>query len=131
MLHAKQHYKKVGKKYGKAIKIRKLPNGETTFRSNRAYYLDPVEYPVYTTLLVKQFLKEYKNSEQIDRIRLKSFLEDFIKSGAKPIFDDRAPQIVIDKGTFIKFLYKNRKHKKYNKIYKNFIKKLYWLYNKL
>ena len=131
MLHAKQHYKKVGKKYHEAIKLRKLPSGESTFRSNRTYYLDPVEYPVYTTLIVKQFLKEYKNSEQIDRIKLKAFLEDFIKAGAKPVFDNRAPDVILDKGTFIKFLYKNRRHKKFRKIYRNFLKKLAWVYNKL
>ncbi len=131
MLHAKQHYKKMSKEYTKAIKIRKLPTGEKTFRSNRAYFLDPLEYPVYTTLLAKQFLKLYRTSENLDRIKLKAFLEDFIKSGAKPVFDTRAPDLFLDKQDFLKFLYRNRKHKKYADVYKNFIKKLYWLLNEL
>jgi len=131
VLHAKQHYKKMGKKYRKAIKRRKLPSGEVTFRSNRDYYFDPVEFPVYTTLIVQQYLSEYFESDKLNKKRLKSFLEDFIKSGAKPTTDSRAPESILDKYDFFKFIYRNRKQKEYSKIYKSFIKKLFWLYSKL
>jgi len=131
ILHAKQHYKKIGEKYKKAVKRRKLPSGEVTFRSNRDYYLDPVELPVYTTLIVKQFLQEYESNEDIYKVKLKSFLKDFIKTGAKPTVDDRAPDAIIDKNDFLKFLYRNRRNKQYSRQYKSFIKKLFWLYSKL
>ena len=131
LLHAKQHYKKIGEKYKKAVKRRKLPSGEVTFRSNRDYYFDPVEMPVYTTLIINQFLKEYESNNDIYKIKLKSFLRDFIRTGAKPTVDDRAPDAIIDKNDFLKFLYKNRKNKKYSRQYKSFIKKLFWLYSKL
>lgn len=131
ILHAKQHYKKTSKKYAKAIRKRKLPSGETTFRSNRDYYFDPVEMPVYTTLIVQQFLSDYMSSDKANKKRLKTFLKDFIKSGAKPTVDTRAPEAVVDKYDFFKFLYRNRKHKEFKDRYKSFIKKLYWLYSKL
>lgn len=131
VLHAKQHYKKTSKKYSKAIRRRKLPTGDVTFRSNRDYYFDPVEFPVYTTLIVQQYLSEYIDSDKSNKIKLKAFLKEFIKSGAKPTTDSRAPESIIDKYDFFKFLYRNRKNKDYSKMYKSFIKKLFWLYSKL
>jgi hypothetical protein len=131
VLHAKQQYKETSNKYRKAIRRRKLPSGETTFRSNRAYYMDPVEFPVYTTLIIRQIISDYKESDKLQRSIIKAFLFDFIKSGGRPTNDSRAPEAVLDKHDFLKFLYKNRKNKQYRENYKNFIKKLYWLYGKL
>lgn len=131
ILHAKQHYKKMSKKYKQSTKTRKRKDGSVTFRSNRGYYLDPLELPVYTTLIIKQFYKEYKESDKLQRKQLKLFLANFIKTGARPTVDVAAPDTVVSKNDFLKFLFLNRKNKKYSKIHKNFIKKLYWVYSKL
>jgi hypothetical protein len=132
LLHAKQQYKKTGTKYKEAIKPRVLPDGTKTFRSNRAYYYDPVEIPVYTSLIVRNILSNYKKSDRLEKRILKEYIADFIKRGAKLNPDDeRAPVFLLDKADFLKYIYRNRKHKNYKKNYHNFLKKLYWAYSKM
>lgn len=132
LLHAKQHYKKMSKSYKEAIRKRKKPSGEYGLRSYRKYYYDPLELPVYTTLLVRDILSEYRESNKLEKVMLKNFLEGFIKRGAEiRKIDGFVPECILDKRDFLKFIFLNRKHKKYKKLYKDFIKKLYWTYNKM
>jgi len=132
LLHAKQQYKAIGKKYKSSIKDRKLPDGSITMRSNRGYFFDPLEMPVYTTLIVRDIISNYKSSDKQERKILKNYIRDFIKRGAKlDINDDLAPAFLIDKRQFLKFVYKNKNNIKYRKNYNDFLKKLYWAYTKM
>jgi hypothetical protein len=132
LLHAKQHYKKMSKSYKEAIRKRKKPSGEYGLRSYRKYYYDPLELPVYTTLLVRDFLSEYRESNRLEKYMLKNFLAGFIKRGAEVRESDSiVPEFILDRRDFLKFIFLNRKHKKYRQAYKDFIKKLYWTYNKM
>jgi hypothetical protein len=131
ILHAKQQYKKMSKKYKKAITKRKLPSGEETFRSNRDYYMDPVEFPVYTTLIIKQLLFDYKELDKFEKIKFKEYVKNFIKNGAKLTVNNKTPETLLDKADFFNFIRRNRNNKKYREYYKSFLKKLYWLYEKL
>jgi len=132
LLHAKQQYKKTGKKYKEAIKPRVLPNGTKTFRSNRAYYFDPVEIPVYISLIARDIISNYKKSDKLEQSILKDYVADFIKRGAKlDPSEERTPVFLLDKADFLRHIYRNRKHKDYKKNYQNFLKKLYWAYSKM
>ena len=132
LLHAKQQYKTISKNYKTSTRSRTLPDGSITMRSNRGYYFDPLEMPVYTTLIVRDIISNYKSEDKVERKKLKKYIRDFIKRGAKlDVNDSDAPAFLIDKRDFLKFVYKNKNNVKYRKNYNDFLKKLYWAYTKM
>ena len=132
LLHAKQQYKTIGSSYKKSIRNRVLPYGSITMRSNRGYFFDPLEMPVYTTLIVRDIISNYKSGDRQERKIFKNYIRDFIKRGAKlDINDSLAPAFLLDKANFLKFIYKNKNNVKYRKNYNDFLKKLFWAYTKM
>lgn len=131
LYHAKQQQKKHGKTYKRSINKRTRKNGTTTIRSKRGYYLDPKEFPVYSTLIVKKIEEVYNNGKKSEKENLLIFLNLLLKYGKSALVDLEVPSFLKDKEDFINILYRNKDNPKYSNLYKKFTNKIYWVYEKL
>jgi len=129
--HAKQQQKKHGEKYTRSIGKRTRKDGSTTIRSKRGYYLDPREFPVYSTLIVKDIEETYKKGNKSEKEKLLLFLSLFLKHGKSVLSDMDIPAFLKDKQDFINTLYRNKDNPSYSNLYKKFANKVYWVYDKL
>jgi hypothetical protein len=131
LYHAKQEQKKHGKDYAKSTTKRTTKKGTTTIRSKRGYYLDPREFPVYTTLIIKEIENVYNKASGSEKGEMLKFLNIFLKHGKPVLTELGVPSFLKDKEEFINTLYRNKDNPKYSSLYRKFSDKLYWIYSKL
>jgi hypothetical protein len=120
LLHAKQHYKEHTSDYNKFVERPEIG-------SLKDYYFDPVEYPVQEATTINAIEQAYNEASNEQKEEILLFLKVFAQSGGNLPDEIKIPFYLENKVKFLDTLIQN----KYNPKYKTFLKKLYWLYDKL
>lgn len=149
LLHAKQHYKKKGSEYTASVRKRSRPNGVTTVRSKRGYYLHPTEFPVHTTVAIGEIQRQYnglvnrikvaKREKRLGELKywtdkkdaFNLFLKTFLKSGGKMPDNISKPIFNRNQTEFIDTLIRNRNNPQYKKHYQKFFNAVFQIYSQL
>jgi hypothetical protein len=126
LLHAKQQYKTLKKGYARAIRTRA---DRGTMRSMRGYFFDPVEFPVHSTLTIDSIRNAFNDADSETQQEILNFLKVFSKGGKLP--PDSVPAFLDNKVPFLQTIIRNKNNPKLKRQYRNFFKKLYWLYSSL